>query len=233
MKTLKKRYFTWIFVGALVIFIALTCRVTIIPDEKPVEIVNEAGETVIAEKLSPMEQYCIDHWDSRIYPAVQERAVELATFVKDALADLDAAGKTYGNRANETSPWSFCVGGEARVLEIENADKPNKTNLILDVAPFDGAPDCKIHFGKVFPSNIKNAVRDGVGFLKLDDFANQVEFADLTTAFNNRIKNEIILPKSADDFSGQKVRFWGCISLQDTKPESMVIIPIELNVVEE
>lgn len=229
----NKRIIPWVTACIVVVLIALTCRVTIIPDEVPKTMVNEAGETVVVEKVTAMEQYCIDNWETKIIPAIHERAVDISAFLTDIQADLNEAGTKYGNRANETSAWSFCVKGTVKVLEIENADKPNKSTLVLDIEPFDGAPDGKLHYGKVFSSNIKNAIRDGVGFLRLDDFANQVEFADLTTAFNNKVKEEIILRTSAEEYVGKKISFWGCISLQNTEPNSLVIIPVEISVVEE
>ena len=226
------RVIPWAAAALLVALIALTCRVTVIPDEVPQTVVNQAGETVQVAKLTVTQQYTIDNWDSKVIPAIHERAVDIPAFLAAVSADLDAAGREYGNRANETSAWSFCVKGEARVLEIENADKPNKTTLSLDTAPYDGKADCRLHYGKVFSSNIKNAVRDGVGFLKLDDFTNQVEFADLTTAFNNKIKDEIILAADAGTYAGKTITLYGCISLQDTKPESLLIVPVQLQIVE-
>ena len=230
---MKKRLIPILMAFLTIVLISATCRITIIPDEAPATMVNSAGETVTIKALSVTEQYTIDHWDMKIIPAIHERAVDAPNFLSSVTSDLNTAGEAYGNRANETSAWSFCVKGEGLVLEVENADKPNKTNLVLDLKPFDGVADIKLHYGKVFPSNIKNAIRDGVGFLKLDDFTNQVEFADLTTAFNNKIKNEIILAVPADTYAGKSVSFYGCISLQDTKPESLVVIPVELAVVGE
>jgi predicted lipoprotein len=226
------RMIPWAATALLVVLIAATCRVTVIPDEVPQTEVNEEGETVVITKLSVTEQYTIDNWDSKVIPSIYERAVDITTFLAAVSADLDATGREHGNRANETSAWSFCVQGEARVLEIENADKPNKTTLLLDVAPYDTIADCRLHYGKVFSSNIKNAIRDGVGFLKLDDFTNQVEFADLTTALNNKVKNEIILQTTAEVYAGKTITFYGCISLQDAKPDSLVIVPVQLQIME-
>ena len=223
----------WIGVALLAVLILVTCRVTIIPDKQPETMVNKAGETVAVTKKTVTEQYTMDHWDTKIFPTIQQRAVEAAKLVTAVKEDLNAAGAAHGSRANETSAWSFCIQGKGKVLEIENADKPNKTNLVLDLMPYDGQADIKLHYGKVFPSNIKNAIRDGVGFLKLDDFANQVEFADLTTSFNNKIKNEIILANDVQGYAGKTVSFSGCISLQNTKPESLVVVPVALTVVEE
>jgi predicted lipoprotein len=228
---MKKRILPILTAVLAVVLIAATCRVTVVPDEIKETLVNAAGETVEVVKLSVTDQYTLDNWETSIIPAIHERAVDVPVFLSAVTGDLNTAGAAHGNRANETSAWSFCVKGEGKVLEIENPDKPNKTNLVLDIEPYDGQADIKLHYGKVFSSNIKNAIRDGVGFLKLDDFTNQVEFADLTTSFNNKVKNEIILSAAADTYAGKTVSFYGCISLQDTKPESLVIIPVELAVV--
>ena len=214
----------------LILLVALTCRVTVIPDEVQQTYVNEAGDTVAVEKLTYPEQYTLDNWDTKIVPAIQERAVAMPQFVADVTADLNQAGEAYGNRANETSAWSFCVKGEAKALDIENADKPNKTLLALDLPPYDGTPDCKLFFGKVFSSNIKNAIRDGVGFLHLDDFANQVEFADLTNAFNNRVKADVLSQYAAADLVGKTVSLYGCISLTAATYDNLVVIPVVLSV---
>jgi predicted lipoprotein len=231
MKNKHTTLLKWTGVAALIVLIACTCRVTVIPDEVPETTVNAEGQTVAVVKLSVAEQYCADNWDTKIVPTIKERAVDMVTFVSDAETDLTAAGIKYGNRANETSAWSFCVKGDVKVLDIENAEKPNKTLLVLDLAPYDGQPDCKLFYGKVFSSNIKNAIRDGVGFLHLDDFENQVEFADLTTAFNTKVKNDILSLYAATDLKGKELTFYGCISLTDATYENMVVIPVELAVV--
>lgn len=223
----------WVFAAAFLAVVLLTCRITFIPDKKPETVLNEAGEMVEVAQLSRVEQYALDNWDSRLLPTIREKAVDAPLLLSLAVADLQSAGSQYGSRANETSAWSFCVKGTAKVIGVENADKPNRTNLLLDAPPYDGAADYKLHYGKVFSSNIKNAIRDSVGFLKLDDFANQVEFADLTTAFNNKIKEELILARDAGDYLNKTVSFYGCISLQKTDADSLVIVPVELSIVEE
>ena len=230
MKNNKAVILKWAGVATLIVLIAFTCRVTVIPDEALQTTVNAEGQTVTIQKLSVAEQYCADHWDSKIVPTIKERAVDMALFVKDVETDLTASGLKYGNRANETSAWSFCVKGDVKVLDIENPEKPNKTLLILDLAPYDGQPDCKLFYGRVFSSNINHAIRDGVGFLHLDDFANQVEFADLTNAFNNKVKTDVIAKHEASDLKGKEFTFYGCISLTDATYDHLVVVPVELTV---
>lgn len=230
MKNKKATLLKWAGVVALVVLIALTCRVTVIPDEVPETYVNAEGATVTVEKLSVAQQYCVDNWDTKVVPTIKERAVDMPAFVADVKADLNATGVKYGNRANETSAWSFCVKGDVKVVGIENAEKATKTLLLLDLAPYDGQADCKLFYGKVFSSNIKNAIRDGVAFLHLDDFENQVEFADLTTAFNDKVKADVLSQYAAADLAGKELTFYGCISLTEVTFDNLVVIPVELNV---
>lgn len=226
----KTSLFKWLAAAAVVVLIACTCRVTIIPDPVVETMIDADGNEVVVEALSVAEQYCLDNWDSKIVPTVKERAVSMSELIADADEDLGAAGAEYGYRANETSAWSFCVSADAKVLELANADSANKVQLVLDLAPYDGQADCMLHFGKVFSSGIKNAIRDGVAFLKLDDFANQVEFADLTTAFNNKVKESIYAAYAPQDLVGCELSFYGCISMTAAGFENYVIIPVEMNV---
>ena len=206
-------------------FILLTCRVTIVADVLPQTQVNAQGETVLVTQLTFAEQYTLDNWDSLILPTVRERAVDLSEFIPAIANDLAAAGEKYGNRDNETSPWSFCLKGRVKVLEIESPDKASKTRLVLDTMPYDGIPDIKLQVSTVLKTN---AIRDGVGFLKLDDFTNQVEFAELTKAFNNKIKSSVLNELDASALAGREINLLGCVSIHKADLEELLIIPIEL-----
>ena len=230
MRNKKINIFKLLAAVVIVVLILCTCRVTIVPDPVVETIIDADGNEVIVEELSVAEQYCLDNWDAKIVPTVKERAVDMATLIADTAADLGAAGEKYGYRANSTSAWGFCVKTDAKVLELANADSKNKVQLVLDVAPYDGTADCKVHFGKVFSTNVKNAIRDGVAFLKLDDFANQVEFADLSTAFNNKVKESIFANYTAEEMVGKELSVYGCISMTAPGLDNFVIIPVEMNV---
>ena len=230
MKNKKINVFKLAAAVVLVLLIALTCRVTIIPDPVVETTIDADGNEVAVEQLSFAEQYCADNWDEKIVPTVKERAVEMAELIADTTADLGAAGAKYGYRANETSAWGFCVKAEGKVLELANADSANKVQLLVDLAPYDGAADCKVHFGKVFSTNVKNAIRDGVAFLKLDDFANQVEFADLSTAFNNKVKAGIFANYAPEDLVGKELSVYGCVAMTAPGLDNLVVIPVEMNV---
>ena len=226
---MKKNLPKIIFAVVLIVLAILVCDVTIVPDEEPQTTVNDAGEVVVVEKLTVAQQYCEDNWDGKIVPTLEEKAQPVEVVVEAAKANLDDAGEQYGTRANSTSAWNFSVKGPAKIIGVESPDKATKTRLLLDTAPFDGEVDCKIQISTVLKTN---AVRDAVGFLRLDDFKDQVEFAELTKAFSAKIQDTII-SKIEDPaaLEGKDVDFVGAVAMTKFEdPDDMLIIPVKLEI---
>jgi len=173
------------------------------------------------------ERYCVENWETKLLPAIEERAIDLSTFMSGVHDDLAALGAQHAARANETSPWSFCLKGRARVLDVEEPGKVTKTRLLLDAEPYDGQADVKVQVSSVIKTN---AVRDAVGFLKLDDFENQVEFAELTKVFNARIQADLITKLDAASLVGREVDLLGCVSIIGAAGEEILIVPVRLNI---
>ena len=218
---MKKKPTGWVKWASLLAVLALAvafCRVTIIWDA-PASAGAEANLTVA-------ERYCLENWDSKMLPAILEKATDAGEILTAAKQDLSAAGLKYGTRENETSAWNFSVKGEAVVVNIENAEKASKIRLAIDLVPADGTADALIQWSSVIKTN---AIRDSVGFLKLDDFANQVEFAELTKAFNARIQQDLITKTNATALKGKTISFTGCLALTKfAEAKDAEIIPVQL-----
>ncbi|WP_409310822.1 DUF2291 family protein [Pectobacterium sp. B1J-3] len=70
-----------------------------------------------------------------------------------------------------------------------------------------------------------NAIRDAAGFIRFDDFKNQVQFAQLARAMNKKaIQN---LPDVDDSWQGQNIRVLAALTL--TKQGMNDAVPIELH----
>lgn len=219
MKKKQAGWIKWIVVAAALALIAAFCRVTIVWDAP--------ASGADADNLTVAQQYCLDNWDSKMLPTILEKATDTATILTAAKQDLSAAGQKYGTRENETSAWNFCVKGEGTVINIENAEKASKIRLAVDLQPEDGVADAMIQWSSVIKTN---AIRDSVGFLKLDDFANQVEFAELTKAFNARVQQDLIKKTDATALKGKRVSFTGCVALTKMdQPSDAEIIPVQLS----
>ena len=218
---MKKKPTGWVKWASLLAVLALAvafCRVTIIWDAPA----SAGAET----NLTVAERYCLENWDSKMLPAILEKATDAGEILTAAKQDLSAAGLKYGTRENETSAWNFSVKGEAVVVNIENAEKASKIRLAIDLVPADGTADALIQWSSVIKTN---AIRDSVGFLKLDDFANQVEFAELTKAFNARIQQDLITKTNATALKGKTISFTGCLALTKfAEAKDAEIIPVQL-----
>jgi predicted lipoprotein len=218
MKKKSAGWVRWVVAAAVLALIAAFCRVTIVWDAPA-----SAGD---GADLTVAERYCLDNWDEKMLPAILEKASDAATVLGAAREDLGAAGLAYGTRENETSAWNFCLSGEGVVIDLVNAEKASKTRLAVDLVPEDGAADLLIQWSSVLKTN---ALRDSVGFLKLDDFANQVEFAELTRAFNARVQQDLITGTDAASLKGKKVAFTGCVALtRFAAAEDAELIPVAL-----
>lgn len=219
---MKKKPTGWVRWAALLAVLALAaafCRVTIIWDA-PASADPDADLTVA-------QRYCQGNWEGKMLPAILERATDAGEILAAAKQDLSAAGLKYGTRENETSAWNFTVKGEAVVVNIENAEKASKIRLAIDLVPTDGAADALIQWSTVIKTN---AIRDSVGFLKLDDFANQVEFAELTKAFNARVQQDLITKTDATALKGKTISFTGCLALTKfAEAKDAEIIPVKLS----
>lgn len=216
-----------VILAALIAFVCLFCRVTIIPDKVPQTEVNESGEEVVVADLSVAEQYCADNWESKMLPTIRERSHPVEEVIAAMKDDFNTAGEELGTRQNETSAWNFCVSGTAKVVGIDFPEKATKTRLLLDTAPYDGEADCKLQVSSVIKTN---AVRDSVEFLRLDDFKDQVEFAELTKAFNAEIQKTVLNGIVPTDYDGKEVTFLGSVALTKfEEAEDMLIIPVEIS----
>mgnify|MGYP000903937687 CR=1 FL=1 len=223
MKKKPTGWIRWAAILAAFALIAVFCRVTIVWDAPA-----SAGDD--SQNLTVAQRYCQDNWDAKMLPAILEKAKDAATVLAAAGKDLSAAGLEYGTRENETSAWNFCLTGEGVIVDLVNAEKASKTRLAVDLLPGDGAADLLIQWSSVLKTN---AIRDSVGFLKLDDFANQVEFAELTRAFNARVQQDLITRMDATALKGKKISFTGCVALtQFTGASDAEVIPVALSEVD-
>lgn len=231
MSNIKERLPAITAIAVIAVFLACVCRVTYIPDfpaqaSHAVAAGGEVAAPAAGGNLSAAEQYCEDNWDSLMLPAIRGLARDISELLPLMRESLAAAGEQYANRENETSAYNFCLRGVARVLEIESPDRASRTRLVIDIQPYDGEADAKIQVSSVIRTN---ALRDAVGFLVLDDFANQVEFAALTAAFNARVQETVIASLDIASLEGEEIEFLGCAAVNGyAVPDDCLIVPVEL-----
>lgn len=161
-------------------------------------------------------------FDSQLLPYIADNAISVAA-LRDSLAGgLDAAGAAHGNQGSGAgAAWNFPVQGEGAVVEARLDTRARTAGLDTDG---DGAVDVTVQLGPVVKGS---ALRDAAPFYNFDDFRDQIEFAKLGRALNDRIAEMVVLPDG--ELTGKTMRFTGVVPLK--KPdEAMVVTPIAVEV---
>lgn len=170
------------------------------------------------------EDYASDIWDAELMPTIEENAVEFTELVAQIREDEDAAIEQFGSRSG-TGAFSFMTRGEAQVLE---AQLDSRIGFVtLDFAPFDGEADASLAVGPVI-RNRDNSVRDAVGFIRLNDFLNQTEFATVSSALKDYILANVIAGIDLENLPGNTITFLGTFTLSNV--DDIEIVPVRLTV---
>lgn len=76
------------------------------------------------------------------------------------------------------------------------------------------------------------ALRDAVGFIRFNDFANQFEFAAVSNALHARVLREVVAPIQLDRLVGQVLTVVGATAVQADAPAGspVAIVPIQIDV---
>lgn len=178
------------------------------------------GATGTAGPFDPVA-YADGVWTTDVPKAVAA-AVPAETLFAALAQDREAAQTKYGHSQGSGSPWSFVVSGTATVAEVDSSGP--SALLVLDQT---WAPASAVAI-QVGPAMLGTAVRDSLGTVDFSTFTNQIDFADVATELNNRVKKDVVGSFDPASAVGKKVTFVGAFSLAD--PTTIVITPLELKV---
>ncbi len=91
------------------------------------------------------------------------------------------------------------VKGEGNVMRVDS-DSPHRT-LTIRLPKYSGKTEITMQIGPVFRGT---ALRDAVGFIKFNEFTNQLQFAEVSTKLHERVKEKVVganTPKQGDQIS--------------------------------
>lgn len=169
-------------------------------------------------------QNVADLWESQALPELNERAVELTTFLTEAGGDFKSLAATYGKYSmGDTGELSYIVRGTGTVTEVNNEKKAGYLTVKLD--GYDGPAAIRLQIGTVFKGS---AVRDSLNFIKYENYQNQVQWADVSKSIHTLIQQTVIDPANVSSLSGKSVSFVGCFTV--TSNDELLITPVSLTV---
>jgi predicted lipoprotein len=176
--------------------------------------------TVVPIQSTPAEtfdphQYVTSIWDSRVLPTALQSAIDLQTF-------MTTPG---GAAAAGSAPRAVFVKGTATVSDVDRKSRIGVARLRL---PWTAdAQHAAIQIGPVLRGT---ALRDALEFIRFTDFVNQLEFAGVANALNDRVATGVLAGVNVDDLAGRAVTFVGAVPASGARA-ALEIVPVQLMVV--
>ncbi|MCC7009658.1 MAG: DUF2291 family protein [Acidobacteria bacterium] len=175
--------------------------------------------TVVPIQTIPAQAFDADAyvksiWSSRVLPSAERSAIDLQVFVQRQAGAAAAGGQA--RRA-------VFVKGVASVAQIDRTSRIGLARLRLAWA--QDARTAAIQIGPVLRGT---ALRDALDFVRFTDFVNQLEFAGVANALNQRVLAEVLGAVNVDDLAGREVAFVGAMPASDDAP--IEIVPVALRV---
>lgn len=188
----------------------------------PAEEANAASSAGEAGDDARIAALLENTYESKLLPHIASAAVSVAELRAGLVAGVDAFGAAHGNRgADKDSAWNFAVQGEGKVLDANLTSRARKLMIDTDA---DGVTDLTLQIGPVIKGT---SLRDVAPFYRFSDFRDQIEFAKLGRALNDRAVSGLILDPA--DPTGRTVRFTGTVDVKSPK-DAWLVTPITIAV---
>lgn len=189
------------------------CKIvkTVAEGEGAAAVAGEAGDDArIAALLDKT-------YDAELLPLIAAMALPVADLRAAVTGGLDAAGAAHGNKGSgEGAAWNFAVKGEGKVVEANLTSRARKAMLDTDG---DGTADLTLQLGPVIKGS---SLRDVAPFYKFGDFRDQIEFAKLARALNDRASAALVVPEG--DLVGKTVSFSGTVDMKTATDPWLVTV---------
>ena len=180
------------------------------------------GKAIIEEAQQAFDAHSFveENWEVRVLPAVLNDGVALDELMVELVADQEATSAKYGYREGN-QPWNFIVRGTGRVLEADTTSRVGL--LLLDLSPYDGAPDISLQIGPVIRGT---ALRDALPFITFNQFVNQLEYANVSSAMHTRLVETVLAKLDMEALLSQEVSFSGVFTLGML--DAVMITPVDI-----
>ncbi len=163
-------------------------------------------------------------WESKALQYFDQHANPVDSVLATLAKNPDVAGKRFGHRAgDESSPWTFAVRGSGTIESVNMASHHGE--MIVSVGPRGHAIAVTLQIGPVVYGT---AVRDSLPFISFGDFVNQIQYAQVSKALNDRavaLASDGITPRPQ---KGQTVEFVGAMADPATSGGT-TITPVRLH----
>lgn len=158
-------------------------------------------------------------WDAKVMPTLEKMAQDFPQLKQAMVAGLDAAGAQHGRRAEaEGAPWNLVTRIQGKVVAAETELSAGTADVDVDG---DGKADLQLQIGPVVKGT---SIRDVLPFISFSAYTNQIDFAQLANAFNERAAAAALASVQRDKLIGQQVQALGVFTVESVEEPPLVTV---------
>jgi predicted lipoprotein len=161
--------------------------------------------------------YADERFDAEIAPQIEEEATDLTTLLGQLSGGADES--ELGNTSGTGSAYSFAVEFTGVAGEVNGS--------ILPVTVEGVPPETTVQV-QVGPAINGTAIRDVTGTISFNEFTNQLEFQEVATELNSRVRDGVLADVDPASLAGQTVHVVGAFTR--VNPELVSIVPVVFEV---
>lgn len=164
-----------------------------------------------------------DMWDAAV-ANLEEKAVDLPTFLTEANGDLSSLVDQYGKYSMGTSGTiSYAVKGTGVVEEVNQEKKAGYMTVKLD--GYEGSEVIKIQIGSIYKGS---STRDTLDIVNFGDYTNQQDWAAVSQELHTMIDTNVIQTVDPASLVGKTIDFTGTFSVEGN--DELLITVVRLDV---
>lgn len=183
--------------------------------------IGEEGALTGEVKFSATDSVA-EMWDAAV-ENIEEKAVELPTFLEEANGDLSSLVEQYGKYSMGTSgAISYAVKGSGVIEEVNQEKKAGYMTVKLD--GYEGPEVVKIQIGSIYKGS---STRDTLDIVDFGDFTNQQEWAAISQELHTLIDTNVIQPLDPATLQGKTVEFVGTFTVDGNDELLITAIKME------
>ena len=199
-----------------------------------IEDVEKAAQSEVFDAVA----YVDGIWDSRIMQTFNDNAVELSTILSEI--EVGADGTTSKDSLIPiVQEYGLITAGDAHVYLVKGSGVISQVNtetslgtIEVTLDGYDGLIKVLIYIGSRIPSD-ETSIREGVGFIYIGDFKDQMEYGQVGQEINKRVSSQVLGNLDLNSLLGKTITFMGAFNIRTFNLiqiilEEIRIVPVEI-----
>ena len=174
---------------------------------------SQPAQSLAAKFVDPI-------WTSKVLPTIEEKAQDITKLLPEIHADPNGAGQKYGRR-EATNPYNYMVKGTGTVTEMHTESQAG--TAVVEIAEL--GEKVALQLGPVVRGT---SLRDATGAVSFNQFANQLDYADVSKEMNVRAVKAAFANLDPASLVGKKVTFFGTFTFDPHSKPPLLITPVKI-----